>query len=186
MEVSASSVLLSARGIGKRYATPVLAEVDFDLHAGEVLALTGENGAGKSTLSKIVAGLVDPSAGSMTLAGAPYRPASRQDAEKLGVRMVMQELSLVPTLSVAENLLLGRLPHRFGFIRHDALHAEAARLMALIGLDDVDPRLPVSALGVGYQQMVEIARALSGECRVLILDEPTATLSARETERLFG
>jgi ribose transport system ATP-binding protein len=183
--MSTGTVLLEGRGIGKRYATPVLADVDFDLHAGEVLALTGENGAGKSTLSKIVAGLVDPSEGTLSLQGAPYRPISRQDAERLGVRMVLQELSLVPTLSVAENLLLDRLPHRAGFIRHDALNAEAARRMALIGLDDVDPRLPVSALGVGYQQMVEIARALAGDCRVLILDEPTATLTTRETGHLF-
>ena len=178
-------VLLQGRGIGKTYATPVLAGVDFELHAGEVLALTGENGAGKSTLSKIVAGLVTPTAGALTLAGAPYAPASRQDAERQGVRMVMQELSLVPTLSVAENLLLGRLPHRFGFIRGDSLNEAAAKQMALIGLDDVDPRLPVSALGVGYQQMVEIARSLVGDCRLLILDEPTATLTTREIAHLF-
>ena len=179
------SALLTGRGIGKTYATPVLAGVDFELHAGEVLALTGENGAGKSTLSKIVAGLVRPTDGALTLAGAPYAPASRKDAEKLGVRMVMQELSLVPTLSVAENLLLGRLPHRFGFIRGEALNAAAAQQMALIGLQDIDPRLPVSALGVGYQQMVEIARSLVGECRLLILDEPTATLTSREIAHLF-
>ncbi|MFL6629695.1 MAG: sugar ABC transporter ATP-binding protein [Vitreoscilla sp.] len=181
----AAPVLLQGRGIGKTYATPVLAGVDFELRAGEVLALTGENGAGKSTLSKIVAGLVQPTAGAMTLAGEPFAPASRKDAEKLGVRMVMQELSLVPTLSVAENLLLGRLPHRFGFIRGDALNEAAARQMALNGLDDVDPRLPVSALGVGYQQMVEIARSLVGDCRLLILDEPTATLTTREIAHLF-
>ena len=181
----AAPVLLQGRGIGKTYATPVLAGVDFELRAGEVLALTGENGAGKSTLSKIVAGLVQPTAGTLTLAGRPYAPASRQDAERLGVRMVMQELSLVPTLSVAENLLLGRLPQRFGFIRGDALNEAAARQMALIGLDDVDPRLPVSALGVGYQQMVEIARSLVGDCRLLILDEPTATLTTREIAHLF-
>jgi ribose transport system ATP-binding protein len=178
-------VLLQGRGIGKRYATPVLAGVDFELRAGEVLALTGENGAGKSTLAKIVAGLVQATDGTLTLAGAPYVPASRQDAERLGVRMVMQELSLVPTLSVAENLLLGRLPQRFGFIRGAELNEAAARQMALIGLQDIDPRLPVSALGVGYQQMVEIARSLVGECRLLILDEPTATLTSRETAHLF-
>ena len=178
-------VLLTGRGIGKTYATPVLAGVDFELRAGEVLALTGENGAGKSTLSKIVAGLVQPTAGTLALAGQPFAPASRKDAERQGVRMVMQELSLVPTLSVAENLLLGRLPQRFGFIRSDALNEAAARQMALIGLDDVDPRLPVSVLGVGYQQMVEIARSLVGDCRLLILDEPTATLTSREIAHLF-
>ena len=182
----APGVLMQARGLGKRYATPVLADVDLDLRAGEVLALTGENGAGKSTLSKIVAGLVPPSAGTMALAGAPYAPASRQEAERHGVRMVMQELSLVPTLTVAENLLLDRLPNRLGFIRREALNEAAARQMALIGLDDVDPAMPVGALGVGYQQMVEIARSLVGDTRLLILDEPTATLTARETEHLFA
>ena len=179
------AVLLHGRGIGKTYAAPVLADVDFELRAGEVLALTGENGAGKSTLSKIVAGLVTPSAGTMTLAGAPYAPASRQDAERVGVRMVMQELSLVPTLSVAENLLQGHLPNTLGFIRRAELNAAAAKQMALIGLQDIDPRLPVSALGVGYQQMVEIARSLGGDCRLLILDEPTATLTSREIDHLF-
>ncbi|MGN6526734.1 MAG: sugar ABC transporter ATP-binding protein [Burkholderiaceae bacterium] len=183
---AAGPLLLSGRGLGKRYATPVLADVDLDLRAGEVLALTGENGAGKSTLSKIVAGLVDPTTGAMTLAGRAYAPASRQEAERLGVRMVMQELSLVPTLTVAENLLLDRIPNRLGFIRGGALNEAAAAQMALLGLDNVDPAMPVGALGVGYQQMVEIARSLVGECRLLILDEPTAMLTARETEHLFG
>jgi ribose transport system ATP-binding protein len=183
---AAPHALLEGRGLGKRYATPVLAGVDLDLRAGEVLALTGENGAGKSTLSKIIAGLVEPSEGTMRLAGRPYRPASRRDAERQGVRMVLQELGLVASLTVAENLLLEDLPSRVGFIRDEALNSAARERMAAIGLHDVDPRLPVGALGVGYQQMVEIARSLVGDCRLLILDEPTATLTARETDHLFG
>jgi ribose transport system ATP-binding protein len=178
--------LLRATGLGKTYATPVLAGVDVELQAGEVLALTGENGAGKSTLSKILAGLVQPTAGRMALAGVPYAPASRKAAEALGVRMVLQELGLVPTLTVAENLLLERLPSRLGFIRRAALRDAAAQRMAALGLHDIDPELPVGRLGLGYQQMVEIARALAGECRVLILDEPTAALTAHEIERLFA
>ena len=178
-------VLFEGAGLGKTYATPVLADVDVRVQAGEVLALTGENGAGKSTLSRIIAGLTEPSAGTMRLDGAPYRPASRKLAERLGVRMVLQELSLVGSLSVAENLLLDRLPSRAGFIRREALDRAAAAQMALIGLQEIDPRSPVSALGVGHQQMVEIARSLVGECKLLILDEPTATLTSREINHLF-
>lgn len=178
--------LLAGRDLGKRYATPVLEGVDIDIAAGEVLALTGENGAGKSTLSKIVAGLVAPTTGTMQLGGEPYRPASRQAAERLGVRMVLQELSLVSSLTVAENLMLDRLPSTAGWIRRDALNRAAATQMAMIGLQDIDPRRLVSTLGLGHRQMVEIARSLVGECRVLILDEPTAALSAREIDHLFA
>ena len=142
--------VLTVSGIGKTYAEPVLADVTLDLRAGEVLALTGENGAGKSTLSKIVGGLVTPTTGTMTLAGAPYAPASRSDAEALGVRMVMQELNLLPTLSVAENLFLNRLPQkggRFGWIDRRTLRENARHAMAQVGLDAIDPDTPVGALG---------------------------------------
>lgn len=117
--------LLSIRGVGKTYAQPVLAEIDLQLFGGEVLALTGENGAGKSTLSKIVGGLERPGAGSLELLGRPYAPASRREAEALGVRMVMQELNLLPTLSVAENLFLHDLPRRAGWIDRRRLRAAA-------------------------------------------------------------
>lgn len=177
--------LLRGEGLGKTYMTPVLSGVDFELYAGEVLALTGENGAGKSTLSKIIAGLTSPSEGRLFLQGEAYAPTSRHEAERLGVRMVLQELGLIPTLTVAENLLLDHLPHRGGFIRRQALNELARRQMATIGLDDIDPRTPVGELGVGHQQMVEIARNLVGDCRLLILDEPTATLTSREIEHLF-
>ena len=108
--------------IGKAYSgTTVLEGVSLDLLAGEVMALTGENGAGKSTCSKILCGLVDPSMGDMQLDGKPFAPASRREAEQHGVRMVMQELGLIPTLSVAENLLLDRLPNRMGWLNHEAM-----------------------------------------------------------------
>ncbi|MCR1766124.1 Galactose/methyl galactoside import ATP-binding protein MglA [Burkholderia glumae] len=177
--------LLEVTGIGKTYAEPVLADVSLVLQAGEALALTGENGAGKSTLSKIVGGLVTPTAGAMRLAGGAYAPASRREAEALGVRMVMQELNLLPTLTVAENLFLNRLPRRLGVIDRRRLRADAREAMARVGLDAIDPDMPVGALGIGHQQMVEIARNLIGDCRVLILDEPTAMLTAREVELLF-
>ncbi len=178
-------VVLSVHGIGKTYAQPVIADIDLTLLRGEVLALTGENGAGKSTLSKIIGGLVTPSTGQMQFMGQPWQPASRTAAEKLGVRMVMQELNLLPTLSVAENLFLDQLPGRLGWIDRKRLRQQAVQAMARVGLEAIDPDTPVGELGIGHQQMVEIARNLIGDCRVLILDEPTAMLTAREVERLF-
>ncbi|MBE0630685.1 MAG: sugar ABC transporter ATP-binding protein, partial [Burkholderia vietnamiensis] len=177
--------VLAVSGVGKTYAEPVLADVTLTLAAGQALALTGENGAGKSTLSKIIGGLVEPTTGTMQLGGDAYAPASRTQAEALGVRMVMQELNLLPTLTVAENLFLNRLPRRFGIIDRARLRADARAAMAQVGLDAIDPDTPVGALGIGHQQMVEIARNLIGDCRVLILDEPTAMLTAREVELLF-
>ncbi|MBH9348411.1 sugar ABC transporter ATP-binding protein [Pseudomonas aeruginosa] len=177
--------LLSIRGVGKTYAQPVLAEIDLQLFGGEVLALTGENGAGKSTLSKIVGGLERPGAGSLELRGRPYAPASRREAEALGVRMVMQELNLLPTLSVAENLFLHDLPRRAGWIDRRRRRAAARAAMAQGGREAIDPDTLVGDLGIGHQQMVEIARNLIGDCRLLILDEPTAMLTAREVDMLF-
>jgi ribose transport system ATP-binding protein len=177
--------LFHGESLGKTYITPVLSHVSLELNEGEVLALTGENGAGKSTLTKLIAGLVHPTEGRMHLHERPYAPASRHEAEKLGVRMVLQELGLIPTLTVAENLMLGRMPSRLGFIRRSEMNRRATEQMAVIGLEGIDPRTPVGKLGVGHQQMVEIARNLVGDCRLLILDEPTAMLTSREIDHLF-
>src|SRR5450830_669017 len=177
--------LLSLTGVGKTYVEPVLSDVSLEIRPGQILALTGENGAGKSTLSKIVCGLVQSATGSMLLDGQAYQPRSRTEAEQLGIRMVMQELNLIPTLSIAENLFLNQLPQRFGWIDKTRLAAAARTQMAAVGLTDIDPWTPVGALGVGHQQMVEIARNLIGTCRLLVLDEPTAMLTSREVELLF-
>jgi len=183
--MSAHEVVLSVTGLGKTYAQPVLGDVTLELRGGEVLALTGENGAGKSTLSKLISGLETPTTGHMLYRGQPYGPASRTEAESLGVRMVMQELNLLPTLTVAENLFLDNLPGRLGWINQKRLRQLATAAMAQVGLDAIDPDTPVGELGIGHQQMVEIARNLIGDCHVLIFDEPTAMLTAREVELLF-
>jgi len=180
-----NAALLTLSGIGKTYVTPVLRDVALAVRGGEVLALTGENGAGKSTLSKIICGLEPATTGAMLLDGQPYAPASRTAAEALGIRMVMQELNLIPTLSIAENLYLKHLPHRFGWIDRARLERDARAQMDQVGLHGIDPWTPVGQLGIGHQQMIEIARNLIGECRLLILDEPTAMLTHREVELLF-
>ncbi|QXZ09077.1 sugar ABC transporter ATP-binding protein [Comamonas sp. Y33R10-2] len=180
------STVLTLEGMAKDYGpSTVLDGVTLDLRAGECLALTGENGAGKSTLSKMLCGLVTPTRGLMKLSGQPFAPRSRTDAEKQGVRMVLQELGMVPTLTVAENLLLDRLPRRLGWLDRKALVTQAQEQLAKMGLEHIDPMTPVGQLGIGMQQMVEIARNLRDGNRVLVLDEPTAMLTAKEIEHLF-
>jgi ribose transport system ATP-binding protein len=189
LPLATHEAVLTITGVGKTYVTPVLQDVSLNLHPGEVLALTGENGAGKSTLAKIICGLESPSQGTMTLAGQAFTPSSRRHAESLGVRMVMQELSLIPTLTVAENLLLVDMPNRgrwqANWIDRDRLHTLAAQQLAKVGIQSINPDMLVSELGIGQQQMVEIARNLQDDTRVLILDEPTAMLTPSETKHLF-
>lgn len=177
--------ILSMSGVGKTYNEPVLTNINLSLYSGKVLALTGENGAGKSTLSKIIGGLISPTTGTMTYLGQPYAPASRKEAEKLGVRMVMQELNLLPTLTIAENLFLDQLPNRAGWINRKRLREMSTPVMAMVGLQGLDPDMLVGELGMGHRQMIEIARNLIGDSRILILDEPTAMLTSREVELLF-
>ncbi|MET3134523.1 ribose transport system ATP-binding protein [Oxalobacteraceae bacterium GrIS 1.11] len=181
-----SEPLLQLDGLSMAYAAPVLQDVRLSLHRGEVRVLAGENGAGKSTLSKIICGLVAPLAGTMRLEGMPYAPATRAQAEACGVRMVLQELSLVNTLTVAENLFLRKLPSRLGFVDYKALNGAAVACMAQVGLGGLDPATPVSRLGIGQRQMIEIAANISADCKVLILDEPTAMLTGREVDLLFA
>jgi ribose transport system ATP-binding protein len=148
------------------------------------LALLGENGAGKSTLMKILAGVQKPDAGTIAVDGLPVATGSVQEALRQGIALIHQELNLATNLTVGANIFLGREPHRYGWIDEKAIAAESRRVLDLVGLD-VDPAREVGELTLGQQQLVEIAKALSVNARVLILDEPTSSLSARETERLF-
>jgi ribose transport system ATP-binding protein len=186
MTAAQDDIVLQGLGIGKSFpGVRALSDVKFDLKKGEVHALVGENGAGKSTLARIIAGIEKPDAGQMRLGSENYAPAGRRDAESRGVRIVMQELNLVSNLSIAENIFLKKLPSRFGFVRYSALNRAAKQLTEQMGLE-VDVRTPIARLGVGQQQMVEIAAGLSQQCRILILDEPTASLTDKETELLFA
>ena len=178
--------LLKIANISKSYpGVQALSDVDLDLRRGEVHALVGENGAGKSTLAKVLCGLDRPDTGAMALHGRAYRPARRTDAEAAGIRIVMQELNLIPTLSVAENIFFNRMPHTLGVVRRGQLHREAVAIMAQVGLAGVAPTTPIGDLTVGKRQMVEIAAGLAQWCDLLILDEPTAALTDAETELLF-
>ncbi len=185
MSAPAGAVVLRAEGISKAWSTPVLDRVSLHLRGGEVHVLMGSNGAGKSTLAAILGGLVPADAGQMTLGPLPHAPRSRAAAETAGVVMVLQEMNLFPGMSLAENLFLDRLPSRFGLVDRATLHRRAVVALERVGLSDLDPRMPLARLGVGKRQLVEIARALDRRCRVLILDEPTAALSARESDLLF-
>ncbi len=179
--------MLLLRGVKKRFAGVVALDgVDFELRPGEIHALLGENGAGKSTLIKILGGIHQPDAGEITVEGRPEAIPDVAHADQLGIRLIHQELSLAPNLSVAENLFLNREPTRFGLLDRHQLFARAQALIAELGLLEIGPvRQLVGRLTVAQQQMVEIARALSVKARCLILDEPTASLSETETEALF-
>ena len=180
--------LLTLCGIVKRFGgVTALAGVDFELRTGEIHALLGENGAGKSTLIKILGGIHRPDAGEILIAGRAVEIREVHEADKLGIRLIHQELSLAPNLSVAENIFLGREPARWGLVNRRRMFADAQALIAELGLPEIGPvEVRVADLSVAQQQMVEIARALSTRARILILDEPTASLSEAETEALFA
>jgi len=177
---------LEMKGVSKRFAATVaLDNVDLTVHAGQVHALVGENGAGKSTLMKVLSGSVHPDAGQMRLDGQPFRPVNPLQARRAGVAMIYQELSLAPHLSVEENIMLGMEPTRLGLIDRKQVRRKATEALSQLGHPEIDPRALVGRLSVALQQLVEIARAVAVGSRVLILDEPTSSLSADDTKRLF-
>jgi ABC-type sugar transport system ATPase subunit len=182
----AAPPVLRARGLTKRYGdATVLDHVDLDVGAGEVRALLGENGAGKSTLIKILAGVVRPDAGAVEIDGRPVVLHDARSSQAAGIATLHQELQIVPGLSVAENVLLGHRGHqRLGVVRWRSLEARAAELLGLLD-QDLDPRREASSLSPVEQTMVAIARALSHDARLVVLDEPTASLTDTETAHLF-
>ena len=187
-EAAKAAPLFELRGISKRFpGVQALDEVSFEIARGEVHMLLGENGAGKSTLMKVLCGAYRANSGELFHDGQPVDIASPADARRLGISVIFQEFTLVPYLDIAQNIFLGRefrgrVP---GFVDRKRLYSEARRMLDLMGFA-IDPHTPVHTLGVAQQQMVEIAKALSQNARILVMDEPTAALSDRETERLFA
>src|SRR5215471_14967431 len=178
---------LELRGISKSFGgVAALRDVDFALKAGEIHGLVGENGAGKSTLMKIIAGVHAEYEGAMRLEGVPVQFRSARDALAAGIGMVHQELSVIPYLSVAENIFLGNQPtNRAGVVRWRWMAREAAKHLQSLGIQ-LDPSAVLGALPLGLQQLVELARVLFSGARIVILDEPTSALSPPEVERLFS
>ncbi|HEY1780837.1 MAG TPA: ATP-binding cassette domain-containing protein [Roseiarcus sp.] len=182
--------LLQARSITKRFgALQALADVDVDIHAGEVLAILGDNGAGKSTFIKILSGAYGPSAGTLLLDGAPVSFVSPQDAADVGIATIFQELALSENLSIAENVFLGReLVRRVlgvPFLKRQAMKQKVAELLHTLEAHISDPEAAVGSLSGGQRQAVAISRALNLNARLVIMDEPTAALAVAETRKVL-
>ena len=179
--------LLRVTGLSKSFfGVRVLDRVDFALEAGEVLGLVGENGAGKSTIMKILGGVHAPDTGTIEMDGKLLRLARPLDAEQSGIATVYQEFNLLPDATVAENIFLGREPSRLGVVNRRAMESAARKILAEIGVGAISPRDRVSGLSVAQQQMVEIAKAVSIDARIIQMDEPTSALADHEVELLYA
>jgi monosaccharide-transporting ATPase len=177
--------VLEVSGIHKQFpGVKALADAGLRLYPGEVHTLMGQNGAGKSTLIKVLTGVYQPDSGSILLSGRPIAPRSTQEAQALGISTVYQEVNLCPNLSVAENIFIGRYPRRFGMVDWRAMRRQAAALLGRLRIE-IDVCKPLARYPLAIQQMVAIARALNGQSRVLILDEPTSSLDEAEVQTLF-
>jgi len=185
-DITASAALLEIRGLSKTFpGVKALDGVDFTLRAGQIHGLLGENGAGKSTLIKTVTGAQPPSAGTIRLNGVPVTPRSTAEAMQAGIAAVYQEVNLLPNLTVAENLFLGRQPTVCGWVNGRAMNRQAAALLKTFDID-IDVSRPLGEFPVAVQHLAAIARAIDLSARVLVLDEPTASLDAHEVEKLFA
>src|SRR6187551_3634323 len=177
--------VLQLKGIHKIFpSVHALKAVDFSLRAGEIHALLGENGAGKSTLIKVMTGVYQRDGGDILLEGNPIFPSNTGDAQDLGISTVYQEVNLLPNLTVAQNIYLGREPRRFGLINWKKVNSDAAQLLKGYDLD-IDVTLPLSHYSIAVQQLIAIARGVDMSAKVLILDEPTASLDSDEVQSLF-
>lgn len=180
-----SDALLKLEKVSKSFGpVNVIDEVSVSVYPGKVTALLGENGAGKSTLIKMMSGVYQPDSGAIIVDGKEVTLPTTRDAEALGIATIHQELNLVRSMSVAENVMLGRTPQKFGLVNYPELRRRAQAALDIIGVN-VDLDTPVGELGIARQQLVEIAKALSMDARILILDEPTAALTGHEIEQLF-
>jgi ribose transport system ATP-binding protein len=181
-----ADVVLRMRGVRKRFgAVQALDGVDLEVRRGEVHALLGENGAGKSTLMKVLAGAYRPDDGEIELEGRPFAPERPHDARLRGIAMIYQELNLASHLSVEDNVMLGRERGRLVLVDRRAARPAVVAALEALGVEGFGPRTPVADLGPGERQLVEVARALCGEARIVVLDEPTSSLSRSDSERLF-
>jgi len=177
--------IIEIKGLTKHFpGVTALSNIDLDIIQGEIHVLVGENGAGKSSLIKILCGIYQPDDGEILFGGEKFAPVNTQDAIKAGIRVVYQELNLLSYLSIAENIFFERLPSKAGLVDFKKLFYDAKVMLEEVGLN-ISPQTPVHMLGIAQMQLVEIAKALSGESKVLILDEPTATLTSKEIKRLF-
>ncbi|VFS58568.1 Arabinose import ATP-binding protein AraG [Raoultella planticola] len=180
-----STPYLSFRGITMTFpGVKALSDISFDCYSGQIHALMGENGAGKSTLLKILSGNYIPTAGDLLIGGQPRVFSHTTEALNAGVAIIYQELHLIPEMTVAENIYLGQIPHKYGLVNRSLLNYEARLQLEHLGLD-IDPETPLKYLSIGQWQMVEIAKALTRNAKVIAFDEPTSSLSAREIDHLF-
>lgn len=178
--------VLSMRGISKRFgATQALRDVSLEASSGRVVALIGENGAGKSTLMKVLSGAYTPDSGTMQLSESAFKPTSPHIARNAGVAIVYQELNLAPDLSVEDNIMLGIEQSQFGLVRRTQQRKKINEALELLGHPDLTPDRRVGSLSIGGQQLVEIARALVAEAKVVVFDEPTSSLPQHDVQRLF-
>lgn len=185
--MTAAAPLLRMNGISKRFgATQALRHVTLDVHSKEVVALIGENGAGKSTLMKVLSGAHRPDAGTMTIEGKPFAPATPHQARAAGVAMIYQELNLAMHLSVEDNVMLGQEEHTLGVLRRSVQRQSVRKVLDLLGHRELNPRVCVAHLSMGARQLVEIARALVHRAKVLVFDEPTSSLPRKDVEHLFA